>query len=70
MIGLLAVAAVLPRGLRSRRLAMESAAILVIARALVRRLRSEDPLAGRVQLSKPAFAWCCLRGAVAAGLRV
>ena len=67
---LLAVAAALPSGLRSRRLAMESAAILVIARRLTHRLRREDPLAARVQLSKPAFAWCCLRGAVAAGLRV
>lgn len=67
---LLSAAAALPDGLRSRRLAMESAAILVIARTLVQRLTTGDPLAGRIALSKPAFAWCCLRGAVAAGLRV
>lgn len=67
---LLETAALLPGGLRSRRLAMESAAILVIARRLCRRLRAEDPLAGRVQLGKAAFAWCCLRGAISAGLRV
>lgn len=67
---LLVVAASLPPSLRSRRLAMESAAILVIARSLVRRLRTGDPLAERIKLSKPAFAWCCVRGAVAAGLRV
>lgn len=67
---LLTVAAALPSALRSRRLAMESAAILAIARRLTARLRREDPLAERVQLSKPAFAWCCIRGAVAAGLRV
>lgn len=67
---LLAEAAPLPSGLRSHRLAMESAAILVIARRLVRRLWHGDPLAGRIQLSKPQFILCCLRGAVAAGLRV
>ena len=53
----------LPGGLRSRRLAMESAAILTIARTLSARLRREDPLATRVALSKTAFIWCCLRGA-------
>ena len=53
----------LPGGLRSRRLAMESAAIMAIARTLSARLRREDPLAGRVALGKTAFLWCCLRGA-------
>ena len=53
----------LPGGLRSRRLAMESAAILAIARNLSVRLRREDPLARRVALGKTAFIWCCLRGA-------
>lgn len=67
---LLQTATALPSGLRSRRLAMESAAILVIARSIVRRLWRGDPLAGRIQLSKPQFALCCLRGALAAGLRV
>ena len=62
---LLDVAGRLPGGLRSRRLAMELSAILVIARALVRRLQAEDPLAGRIQLSKAGFVWCCVRGAAA-----
>lgn len=60
---LLDEAQTLPGGLRSRRLAMESGAILAIARALSGRLRREDPLAGRVALSKIAFLWCCARGA-------
>lgn len=60
---LLTDAAALPRGLRSRRLAMESAAIIAIARKLSMRLRREDPLAKRVALGKPAFLWCCIRGA-------
>jgi hydroxysqualene synthase len=63
---LLAQAASLPRGLASHRLAMESAAILDIARALGRQLRSRDPLAGRVQLGKAGFAACCIRGALSA----
>jgi squalene synthase HpnC len=65
---LLREAAALPRGLNSRRLAMESAAILDIAHALVRRLRRDDPLARRIQLTRSAFAWSCVRGA-ATGLR-
>lgn len=60
---LLTEAATLPRGLRSRRLAMESAAIIAIARQLSMRLRRQDPLAKRVALGKPAFLWCCVRGA-------
>lgn len=60
---LLAEAAALPGGLRSRRLAMESAAILDIAHTLVARLRARDPLARRVQLSKREYALCCMRGA-------
>lgn len=60
---LLEGAAALPGGLRSRRLAMESAAIIQIAHALSARLRRQDPLAGRVALNKPAFLWCCVRGA-------
>jgi len=54
----------LPAGLASRRLAMESGAIVAIAEALIARLGREDPLARRVQLGKPAFLACCLRGAV------
>ena len=54
----------LPGGLASRRLAMESGAIVAIADALIGRLRRDDPLAVRVQLGKPAFLVCCLKGAV------
>lgn len=52
----------LPTGLKSNRLAMESAFIIRIADALIKRLRTEDPLAGRVSLSKPGFIWCGIRG--------
>jgi squalene synthase HpnC len=60
---LLEEAAALPEGLASRRLAMESAAILDIARMLTGRLRRGDPLAGRIELSKSEYLWCCMRGA-------
>lgn len=59
---LLVEARPLPSGLASRRLAMESAVILDIAATLSAKLRREDPLAGRVALGKPAFAWCGVRG--------
>lgn len=59
---LLRTAYPLPPSLRSRRLAMESAAILSIAKRLTVLLRRQDPVARRVQLNKPAFLWCCLRG--------
>ncbi len=52
----------LPAGLKSKRLAMESAFIVRIADALIKRLRNEDPVAGRVQLSKPQFVWCGIWG--------
>lgn len=65
---LLRDARVLPEGLASRRLAMESAAIIDIARTLAQRLRRHDPLARRVALSKPVYVWCCSRGV--AGLLV
>lgn len=60
---LLEVAAPLPAGLKSRRLAMESAAILDIAWTLTGRLRHGDPLGGRIELSKSGYLWCCVRGA-------
>ncbi|MGE4220405.1 MAG: squalene synthase HpnC [Alphaproteobacteria bacterium] len=60
---LLAQARLLPPSLRSRRLAMESSAIVVIAERLTDMLRRRDPIAGRVELGKAAFLWCCLRGA-------
>lgn len=59
---LLLRAAGLPGALRSRRLAMESAVILEIARRLAHELRRRDPLASRVELSRPAFLGCALRG--------
>lgn len=52
----------LPSGLKSRRLAMESAAIIAIADRLLDLLRRQDPLGPRVELSKPGYLWCCLRG--------
>jgi hypothetical protein len=45
---------------------MESVAILDIAVTLIRRLRQGDPLAGRIQLTKGGYVWCCLRGALTA----
>jgi squalene synthase HpnC len=57
----------LPAGLRSRRLAMESSAIMEIADRLIAMLRRRDPLGpGRVQLSKLGFLWCCLKGVLRA----
>ena len=63
---LLAAARPLPGGLASRRLAMEAAAILDIAVALVGRLRRHDPLASRVALTKAEYAWSVARGAAGA----
>ncbi len=63
---LLVAAKPLPGGLGSRRLAMESAAILNIAEALVEQLRKRDPLAARVALTTADYAWCCARGAARA----
>ena len=60
---LLDVARSLPRGLISRRLAMESGAIITIADRLIRLLRRRDPLGPRVELTKPQFVLCCARGA-------
>ncbi len=64
---LMADAAALPAGLKSRRLAMESAAIIEIAHRLIGRLGKGDPLGPRrIQLSKPGYLWCCAKGAVRA----
>ena len=60
--GLLVEARRLPGQLKSRRLAMESAAIVSLAESLTAMLRRRDPLAERVELSRPAFLLCCLRG--------
>ena len=59
---LIARADELPPRLKSRRLAAESRVIVTLARRLAARLRREDPLAGRVKLSKPDFALAALRG--------
>lgn len=62
---LLVDARALPGGLKSRRLAMESAAIIEIAFQLTRLLRERDPLGPkRVQLTKPEYIWCCAKGAL------
>ncbi|HJO72069.1 MAG TPA: squalene synthase HpnC [Rhodospirillales bacterium] len=61
---LMAPARSLPGGLASRRLAMESAAILRIAERLSRLLARRDLLARRVELTKAEYLWCCLRGVV------
>jgi squalene synthase HpnC len=58
----------LPTGLRSRRLALESGAIVAIADRLIADLRRRDPLARRVQLDKVEFLTCCLSGALGAML--
>jgi squalene synthase HpnC len=59
---LLTTAGELPRALRGRRLAAESAVILEIARRLAIELRRRDPLAERVELSRPRFLLCALSG--------
>ncbi len=61
---LLGPAAELPRRLRAPRLAMESAAIVALARALTEALYRGDPLATRVELSRRAKLRVALRGAL------
>jgi len=55
----------LPKDVVSRRLAMESAAIIRIADALIERLAVRDPVRERVKLSKFGYAGCIVRGACA-----
>lgn len=62
--GLIAEARGLPGQLKSPRLAMESEVIVRIAARLAHELRRRDPLAERVELTKPRFLWCGLRGVV------
>jgi hydroxysqualene synthase len=59
---LLTTAGDLPRALRSRRLAAESAVILEMAKRLARELRARDPLAGRVELTRARFLQCGVWG--------
>ena len=55
----------LPKAVASRRLAMESAAIIRIADALIDKLSRKDPLERRVELTKFGYVSCILRGAPA-----
>ena len=66
---LMATARPLPRGLHSRRLAMESAAIIRIADRLLGLLERNDPLARRIELSKSGFIGSCVGGALSAVFR-
>lgn len=60
--GLLDQSAPLAGRMKSRRLAMETAAIQAIAVKLAALLRRRDPLAGRVKLGRMAYASCMLAG--------
>lgn len=59
---LITEAQALPARVRSPRLSVETAVIVHLARRLSRRLRREDPLAGRVALRPLDFARATLRG--------
>ncbi|MEM7425027.1 MAG: squalene synthase HpnC [Pseudomonadota bacterium] len=59
---LMKTANLLPRRLKNRRLAMESAVIVNIANKLIAELRTRDPLAERVKLSKGQLARCTFSG--------
>lgn len=59
---LLEEARLLPHGMYSRRLAMETAVIVNIADKLVEELSRRDPLAERIELTKPQLAACTLKG--------
>ena len=52
----------LPFALKSRHLAMESAVIVAIADKLLEELRARDPIAERVELTKPQFLVCGVKG--------
>lgn len=54
----------LPFALKSRHLAMESAVIVRLADRLIELLRKDDPIASRVALRKPDFAFAGIAGAV------
>ncbi len=59
---LMAEARKLPGQLKSKHLAMESAVIVKIADKLTAELRARDPIATRVQLTKPQALWCAVKG--------
>jgi len=56
----------MPRSVRRRGLRLESAFILRLAWALGARLRREDPVAGRVKVSKAGWLICGLRAVIGA----
>ncbi len=62
-------AARLPAGLNNRRLAMESQIIINVANRLSQKLRHNDPLKNRVELSKPQYLLCFVSGALQALFR-
>ncbi len=62
---LLDTAEALPRLVRSRRLAAESVATIATGRLLSRRLRRDDPVTGRVDLTKTDFACAFAKAAPA-----
>ena len=59
----------LPGNLSSRRLAMESAIIVRIAKRLTAKLQQQDPVKMRVELSKTEFVSCSMRGALSGILK-
>lgn len=61
-LDLMAVARKLPGHLKSRSLAMESAVIIRIADKLLEKLAAEDPVKGRVELSKLQYFTATLKG--------
>jgi len=66
-LDLMAEARKLPGALKSRSLAMESAVVIKIADRLLKKLSREDPVAGRVDLSKAEFIWCGIKGVFQVG---
>ena len=60
--GLLSTSRELPHALSSRRLALESAVIIRIAERLTEELARRDPIAERVELTKPQFLTCGIGG--------
>ncbi|MSO74028.1 MAG: squalene synthase HpnC [Alphaproteobacteria bacterium] len=50
-----------PRTIRRRGLRLETALIIELAKALSARLRREDPVAGRVKVSKPIWLWLAVK---------
>lgn len=61
---LLKIADQLPAHLKSRSLSMESAIIIDVAHTLVDALSKRDPIAERVELTKPQYGLCAVRGAL------